>query len=247
MHKGGLLLFLLCLLTGCTSPSEETRRIRLIEQNAPAVVALNILRPNGGTFTATGFVLTPDGLIATTRHIVENTAYINATFSNGAVSAKAQPVAVSNRTDLALLRIPAKHLRTVQLVSSGQVRPGQHIIVIGNPRRLQNSVSTGIISQVRQKSDGTLLHQVTTPLSPSSSGSPVFDEKGRVISIVFGSYAGADNQNLNFSIPSDYLIDLVHTAGLKLPSEEDTRFSSNPFVRHVQKSWSILKRIFRRK
>ena len=247
MHKGKLILFLLCLVAACTSPTEETRRVRLIEQNAPAVVIINVLRPNGDMFTATGFVLTPDGLIATTRHVVENAVYVNVTFNSGAVSTKAQPVAVSNRVDLALLRIPAKHLRTVHLVSSNQARPGQNIIVIGNPRRLQNSVFTGIISQIRQKSDGTLLHQITTPLSPSSSGSPVFDEKGRVISVAFGSYAGENNQNLNFSLPSDYLIDLVHTAGQKLPADEETRFSSNPLVRHVQKSWSVLKRIFHQK
>lgn len=247
MRKYSGVFFCLCMMTAWAF-ADDTRRIQLVEQNVPAVVAVNVLRTDGKVFTATGFIVTPDGVIATNHHVIKNALYVNITFSDGTVSTKAQPIIASQNVDLALLQIPAKKLPTVRLVSSQEVRPGQDITIIGNPRRLQNSVFTGIISQVRRRSDDIILHQITTPLSPSSSGSPVFDEKGRVISIAFGTYAGEDNQNLNFAIPSDYLMYLLQVAGQTIPpvpvyASDENSFSSHPFIRHVQKSWAILKRI----
>ena len=45
----------------------QNDHVRIAEQNAPAIVAVNVIKADGSTFTGTGFVLTPDGLVATTR------------------------------------------------------------------------------------------------------------------------------------------------------------------------------------
>jgi len=248
-------MFLLALMGLCALPAPAQERlprsVRIVQENAPAVVVVNVLYENGSTFTGTGFVLTPDGLIATSRHVSDNASYINITFSDGTVSGEATVVAGASNVDLSLLKIEAHHLPTVKIGSSASVLPGQHITVIGNPRRLQNTVSSGLISQVRQKADGTVWHQISAPISPSSSGSPVFNRDGEVISVAFASYSGENNQNLNFAVPSDYLMSLVHAAGYTLPQEippmpAAAEKSANPLWRHVQKSWEMLKRIFRR-
>ncbi len=236
-----IMILVSAVLFGACNTKTEHPRVRIARENAPAVVAINILQENGSTHTATGFVLTPDGLIATNRHIMDKALYLNITFSDGTVSAEAKPVALSNTVDLALLQIPAHYLPTVTVADSSEVQPGQPITVIGNPRRLQNTVSDGVISQVRQKPDGTLWHQISAPLSPSSSGSPVFNGKGEVISVAFASYNGAGNQNLNFAIPSHYLLELVRASGYQLPVRTPP---TNAFVRHVQKAWAIVKRPF---
>ena len=225
--------------------------VRTAQENSPAVVAINVLKQTGATFTGTGFVLTPDGLIATNRHVIEDALYINITSSKGTVSAEAKPVAAAENVDLALLKIEARNLPTVQVVSSDQVRPGQEITVIGNPYRLQNTVSSGLISQVRKKANGILWHQISAPISPSSSGSPVFNEDGKVISVVFATYPEANNQNLNFSVPSDYLLQLVQQAGYHLPAQTQTTQANtlsaeNPIIRHLKKSWEILLRLVRK-
>ncbi len=244
MRKYRWALLGILFLTACAD-SPESRRVQLVQENTPAVVAVNVLKKDGSVFTGTGFVVTPDGLIATNRHVIDQAVYINTTFSDGTVSGEAKPVASATHTDLALIKINARHLPTVRLASSARVLPGQSITVIGNPRRLQNTVSTGIISQVRQKADGGMWHQISAPISPSSSGSPVFNEQGEVISVSFASYKGEDNQNLNFAIPSGELIRFVRAAGYTLPAPvKKTRFSSNPLVRHVQKSWAIVKSFF---
>ena len=220
--------------------------VQIAQQNMPAVVTVNMLKKDGSTHTATGFVLTEDGLIATNRHVLQDTLYINLTFNNGTTSGEATPIGQSTQADLALLQIQAQHLPTVTLGSSAEVQPGQTITVIGNPRRLQNTVTSGIISQLRNQKDGSLWFQISAPISPSSSGSPVFDAHGRVIAIAFASLAGSANQNLNFAVPVQYLRDLLAAQHITLPKDETTPSATHPFVRHVQQSWQILKQLLRR-
>ena len=219
--------------------------IRVAQDNTPSVVAINVAKTDGSTFTGTGFFLTPDGLIATNRHVCENSLYINITDWQGTVSAEAEIVAVAENVDLALLKIQAQNLPPVKLNVSAPVLTGQDITVIGNPRRLQNTVSAGIISQVRQKADGIVWYQISAPISPSSSGSPVFNTDGEVIAIAFASLAGDNNQNLNFALPADYLLQLARVSGYQLPAEQVqpapvVQTPGNPFIRHVKKSWKIL-------
>ncbi|MBR4355662.1 MAG: trypsin-like peptidase domain-containing protein [Elusimicrobiaceae bacterium] len=235
------------ILLFTVAPTIGASPVHIAQENMPAVVAVNVMQPNGATFTATGFILTEDGLIATSRHVSQNALYINVTFSDGTVSGEAKEVASSDQVDLALLKIEARHLPTVQVISSAYVLPGQGVTVIGNPRRLQNTITAGLISQIRRKSNGVLLHQISAPISPSSSGSPVFNEQGKVIGIAFGSYSGENNQNLNFSVPSDYLLQLAKQVGYTLPAPPSgSANSANPFLQHIQKSWDILRRLLSR-
>lgn len=241
------LLILLC----CLSAQAENDHVRIARDNAPAVVAVNTVRKDGSTFTGTGFVLTPDGLIATTRHVSDDTLYINITFNNGVVSGEAVTVLSAGDVDLSLLKIQALNLPTVRLADSDKVQTGQPITVIGNPRRLQNTVTAGLISQVRKKSNGVIWHQISAPISPSSSGSPVFNADGEVISIAFASYSGNNNQNLNFAVPSNYLAKLVQRAGYFLPQKDagpqtaPSAQTNNAFIAHIKKAWVILKRLLR--
>ena len=242
---GKQIAWMVFLLVCTVQAGAENDHVKIAGQNAPAVVAINTVKEDGSTFTGTGFVLTPDGLIATSRHVVEDTLYMNITFSNGAVSGEAVAVAAAGNVDLALLQIQAQHLPTVRVADSASVRPGQPITVIGNPRRLQNTVTSGLISQVRQKADGILWHQISAPISPSSSGSPVFNADGDVISVAFASYPGENNQNLNFSVPSTYLLELVRKAGYTLPEKTEEPAAlppspPNPVVAYIKRCWDIL-------
>lgn len=235
-------LFLLLLPLGAWAQHDH---VGIVAKNAPAVVAINVAKKNGATFTGTGFVLTADGVIATSRHVTENALYMNITFNNGAVSGEAVELAHGNGAqDLALLKIQAQNLPYVTLGNSDTVLPGQEITVIGNPRRLQNTVTSGLISQVRIQPDSSILHQISAPISPSSSGSPVFNDEAEVISVAFGSYEGDGNQNLNFSVPSNYLRKLVSSQGIMLPREgpkKSQQPSANAFINHINRSWLILK------
>jgi V8-like Glu-specific endopeptidase len=93
--------------------------------------------------------------------------------------------------------------------------------------------------------------QISAPISPSSSGSPVFNSGGYVIGAAFSSLKGSDNQNLNFAIPSNYLMRLMlennitPDVGTNLENRPRAALKrSNLFDKiknHIKKSWYILK------
>ena len=243
---GLITIFSLCL------PLCAKTHVDIAAESSSAIVAINVLKNDGTTFTGTGFVVTEDGVIATSRHVIEKAMYVNITFNTGAVSGQAEILAQAEEVDLALIKIGAKNLPVLTLGDSDYVLPGEEITVIGNPRRLQNTVSSGLISQVRKKSDGVLWHQISAPISPSSSGSPVFNNKGEVISVAFSSYKGEGNQNLNFAVPSNYLIRLLQakhytpTVAVDKTTEETLSYWQR-FKTHVAKAWEMVQRPFENK
>jgi tetratricopeptide (TPR) repeat protein len=95
---------------------------------------------------------------------------------------------------------------------------GEKIIVIGNPLGLEATVSDGIVSAFRELKPLGKIIQITSPISPGSSGSPVFNLYGEVIGVAsFQIYQG---QNLNFAIPISKIKELT-------TPEDDDIFSLN--------------------
>jgi tetratricopeptide (TPR) repeat protein len=87
---------------------------------------------------------------------------------------------------------------------------GQDIVVIGNPLGLESTVSAGIVSAVRDIPAFGKILQITAPISPGSSGSPVINSKGEVIGVA--TLIVTKGQNLNFAVPSDKIIALKETS-----------------------------------
>jgi hypothetical protein len=90
--------------------------------------------------------------------------------------------------------------------------------------------------------------QISAPISPSSSGSPVFDKQGKVIGIVTSSLKGEGNQNLNFSTPSNYLLDLIKQHNIPFRNfpkveEKETSFTSKVCA-YLKRSCNIVKKGF---
>ena len=243
MKKMGAVLIAGWLLIVANAQAYD--HVYIAQRNMPAVVQINVLSNDGKTSTGTGFIVDPKGLIVTNRHVLEQSLYANITFNNGITSGEAITLAQDPLLDIALIKIEAKNLPHVTLSNDDNVLIGQTITVIGNPRRLQNTVTSGIISQLRKQKDGTVWHQISAPISPSSSGSPVFNDKGEVVSVAFASMTGEGNQNLNFAIPIRYVRELAAKNTIAFP-EPATTAQENRLVKHVKKSWEITKRLFRR-
>jgi S1-C subfamily serine protease len=94
----------------------------------------------------------------------------------------------------------------VTLGSSQESNVGDRVIVIGSPQGLENTMSDGILSAVREY-ETTRLLQITAPISPGSSGGPVFNAAGKVIGIA--SFQFAKGQNLNFAIAAEHVQPLL--------------------------------------
>jgi tetratricopeptide (TPR) repeat protein len=83
---------------------------------------------------------------------------------------------------------------------------GESIFVIGNPYGLEGSVSNGIVSAVREIPGYGKIIQITAPISPGSSGSPVVNMRGQVIGVA--TLQAAEGQSLNFAVPSERILQL---------------------------------------
>jgi len=147
----------------------------------------------------TGFIVSPTGLFVTNFHVVEHAREVTVKLKDGR-EYKASGIAELNRDlDLAVLKIEAPNLTTLPLGDSDTVRVGQRVLAIGNPMGLEQTISDGLISAIRGDTSDERVFQITAPISPGSSGGPLFNLDGQVIGITFLQLT--EGQNLNFAIP----------------------------------------------
>ena len=153
-----------------------------------------------GTPTAlgSGFLVAPQ-LLVTNLHVVEGGEPVLAV---GPARIPIKIVFTDAVNDLAVVSVGTSLTSTPLLLASGEVRPGEQVYTIGNPKGLEKTISQGIISGLRER-DGRKLIQVTAPISHGSSGGPILNTKGEVVGVAVGMLE--DGQNLNFAVPVAYV------------------------------------------
>ncbi len=160
-----------------------------------------------------GFILDFNGelLIITSNHIVEGTVSISVTFVNG-TNYDASILYSNSFVDLAFLNTTAPEMEYVplEIVSSGSLRVGNPVIMVGTPYGLEGSMSEGIISALNRTlivNDDYIENviQTTAPMNPGNSGGPLLNHHGEVIGIVTARVA--DSEGIGFAIPSDIIIE----------------------------------------
>ncbi|MGE5524608.1 MAG: S1C family serine protease [Rhodospirillaceae bacterium] len=164
------------------------------ETVSPAVVRIDVrrLQRAKGTRehagTGSGFLFTPDGLIATNSHVVRGASDMRVEMSDGQ-SFDATLIGEDPHTDLAVIRVAAHKLPTVELGVSRTLRVGQLVVALGNPYGFQSTVTAGVVSALGRslRSDtGRLMHdviQTDAALNPGNSGGPLVDSRGRVVGV----------------------------------------------------------------
>jgi S1-C subfamily serine protease len=154
-----------------------------------------------------GFIVRSNGIIVTNYHVVRDAYPASVKLGNGDIYEDISIIEIDEKRDIAIIKIKAINLPTVSLGNSDFNKVGEKIVVIGNPEGLENTVSDGLISGVRDTGKGYKWNQISAPISGGSSGSPVFNLKGEVIGIAVASMI--DGQNLNFCIPINYAVPLI--------------------------------------
>lgn len=146
----------------------------------------------------TGFFL-DSRTVATSRHVIAGASRAEIKSRSGkAVVLGAS--AEDTQSDLAILLVQDPMVTGKGLpLSPTAPEVGERVFVIGNPLGLEATVSDGIVSGKPTVDSFGQVIQVTSPISPGSSGSPVFNSKGDVIGIA--AFQMVDGQNLNFAIP----------------------------------------------
>jgi len=180
---------------------------KLVSKSLPVSSVENIVEAYGKSIVliqtqsnmGSGFVVSSDGLILTNSHVINMSETVTVKFiADNRVYSNVKVVKNDTIRDLALLKIDeVGNFTAVVLGDSDQVSVGERVVAIGNPEGLENTVSDGLISAIRDK-NGTKLIQISAPISSGSSGGALFNMNGEVIGITSASFG--EGQNLNFAV-----------------------------------------------
>ena len=164
----------------------------------PAVVTIQT-----GSSRGSGFFVTPDTLL-TNVHVVGANSTVTVVRPNGTTTA-ARVQSTETAFDIAVLKVAdiLSNQTVIPLGTAGSIRLGEEVIAIGTPLGfLQNTVSRGIVSGVREVRGASLI-QTDAAINPGNSGGPLIDRRGAVIGIVTSAYVNSNG--LAFAVSVEHL------------------------------------------
>ena len=193
--------------TGMRSPFEDMFRDFFGERYSPREREVPQRRGSGS-----GVIMTSDGYIITNNHVVDNASEVEVLLNDNrtfiATVEGADPT-----TDIAVLKIDAKSLTTVDFGNSDDVEIGEWVLAVGSPFEFRSTVTAGIVSAkarnigiLRDRSnlqiEAFIQHQA--PVNPGNSGGALVNLKGELVGIntaiatPTGTFAG-----YSFAVPSN--------------------------------------------
>jgi serine protease Do len=179
-----------------------------------------------GSSLGSGIIIASDGWIVTNAHVVEGGRRIRVRLNQEVVFSEPQKgksrctlfdarlIAADRDTDLAVLKIEATGLPTLELADSSDLRQGQVVLAFGSPLGLDNSVSLGVVSSAARQLDPdapTIYVQTDAAINPGNSGGPLVDTMGRVVGIntLILTQSGG-NEGVGLAIPSNVVKSVYH-------------------------------------
>jgi S1-C subfamily serine protease len=216
--------FLLASAPTLCAQSSSSLDVMTIAQTATRASVIIVASDASGKplSQGSGFLATKDGKVVTNLHVVQRAGSAVVKFSDGAFYEVEGFLGEDINSDIVVLKLrtSAREFPFLRSADVDQVSIGQHVIAIGSPLSLENTVSDGIVSALRSAGDldpkldpSLRVFQTTAPVSPGSSGGALLNMQGEVIGITsFGVLTG---QNLNFVIPIGYAKPLLESDRVK--------------------------------
>lgn len=220
---------------------------------ASAVVILTYERDGRKLSQGSGFFVNERGDIITSGHVLEGASHAEVKTTDGRVYPIRKVLVEDRKVDLIRISvdIPRKAVHPLS-ISTYIPEVGERVVMIGSPLGLEQKVSDGIVSAVHEIPTFGKIIQITAPISPGSSGSPVINMKGEVIAIA--TFQMIKGQNLNFAIPIERISNLIPSKEQTLSeweaNREVERRSSIPIVDVLRvsklNSWIIVEALIKR-
>jgi tetratricopeptide (TPR) repeat protein len=177
-----------------------------------AVVDASIVRIDAsgdqGQWRGTGFVVRGTRLVVTNYHVIEGAQALAITTTSGV---KLQPTYIycyDEDTDLAIIAVRGRVPAGLVVASGLGVKRGDPLAVVGNPDDAHSSLVRGRAKALKT-GNGFVFLEMTVPLSPGWSGSPVMSAQGTVVAVVSFKSSAAVSQHLSFGVPAKYVRDLL--------------------------------------
>ncbi|TMD41942.1 MAG: PDZ domain-containing protein [Chloroflexi bacterium] len=207
--------------------TEESAVINVASQAGSAVVEIKTTVSSPDQFVqqeqhgiGSGFIVRSDGYIVTNNHVVENAKQLQVILRDQNKPYDARVIGTSPDDDVAVIKIEAQNLPTLNWGESNSLKVGQLAIAIGSPLGQQNSVTKGVISAVHrsvQVPDPTtgntedILNAIQTDaqINPGNSGGPLLNSAGQVVGINFAIEQAQAGPGLGFALDGDTARDIA--------------------------------------
>ncbi len=194
--------------------------------------------------SGTGFVVAPNGVIATCAHVVEGAKRMEVNL--GGQSYPATVIAVDARSDVALIRVDAASLPVLTLTDSDSVQLAEAVRAIGYPLSdvlgTDVKVTTGTIAGIVQDKERGKRIQIDASINPGNSGGPVVNEAGQVVGIASAKLSGSTVTSVGFAAPVNQLRTLAAANGIPLSAVPRGQALQGPDVaRRVTPSVAYIK------
>jgi tetratricopeptide (TPR) repeat protein len=190
--------------------------VKSIQPAVATVVAYDV--NNNVANIGTGFFVNKYGHLITNHHVLIGKFGAEIRTADGSTYRIRTIVAENQETDLIKVSVDIPSEKIRWLTVSDEVPPvAEQVVVVGSPMGLEQSVSDGIVSSVREIPGLGTFFQMSAPISPGSSGSPVVNMKGKVVGVA--SFQFLQGQNLNFAVSSKSIRNLKIKATAQSLSE----------------------------
>src|SRR5260221_2563019 len=186
---------------------------RVADLLAPSVANLRVYRrvPGGRRVEGggSGVVITPDGFLLTSAHVVTGSDGGVASFTDGR-ELDLEIIGADPLSDLAVVRTQGATLTAATLGDAGKLRVGQLVVAIGNPLGFAGSVTAGVVSALGRSlptTSGSVTRlvenviQTDAALHPGNSGGALVDSTGRVVGINTAVVGPGMGQGLGLAVP----------------------------------------------
>jgi tetratricopeptide (TPR) repeat protein len=218
--RGSLVLL---VLAGTFPAFAQTDLPDLIKKAEPSIVVVLTFDQKGRRLgQGTGFFVAKNGDVISNYHVLQGASRSTIKLSSGEEFGVQRVVAEDSEGDLVRISVDIPEEKVIPLSVSPTIpRVGEKVVVIGTPLGLDQTVSDGIVSAIREIPHFGKIVQMTAPISPGSSGSPVLNMKGDVVGIA--TFLIVAGQNLNFAVPAQRISKLSARSGRSLAEREEKR------------------------
>jgi len=202
---------LLVWLVSTSQISAEINLTKLVDKIRPAVVTVVVYNVDRQvTSIGSGFFIDKNGHLITNYHVLEGSYAAEVRTYDGKIYPIKLVVADNKSVDLVkvLVDIPRKEIKSIKL-NKNLPSIAEQVLVVGSPMGLEQTVSEGIISSIREIPTVGIFFQISDPISPVSSSSPVINLKGQAIGVA--TFQFIRGQNLNFAVAGESVLKLKPT------------------------------------
>ena len=170
--------------------------------------------------SGSGVIIRPDGYIVTNNHVVESASKVEVTLNNNKTY-EATVIGTDPATDVALIKIEAEGLPTIEFADSDQLRLGEWVLAIGSPlgEELRSTITAGIVSAKGRSMpnyDGKFkiesFIQTDAAVNPGNSGGALVNKAGKLVGIntaIISTNMSQSFMGYSFAVPSNIVSKIV--------------------------------------